>query len=98
LDPGKEVLMASVLQLSGPGSGPPSSDPVELLARYRDHLVRERGLAASTVAGYQTVARQFLGALTEAGDQDLTRLSARFVTEFVVDSAERRPSGPRSIG
>lgn len=81
-----------------PRSAPSSSkgpwpDRSELLTRYRDHLVREKGLAASTVAGYQTVARQFLGAVARTADPDLARLSPRFVTEFVIDAAEHRPTG-----
>jgi integrase/recombinase XerD len=75
------------------GSEVPLRDRGELLTRYRHHLVREKGLAASTVAGYQTVARQFLSALAREADPDLTRLSAKFVTEFVVDAAEHHPTG-----
>ncbi|MGH7761341.1 MAG: tyrosine-type recombinase/integrase [Candidatus Dormibacteraceae bacterium] len=65
----------------------------ELLLCYRDHLVREKGLATPTVAGYQTVARQFLTAIARHSNPDLSQLSAGLVTEFVVDAAEHRPTG-----
>jgi len=68
-------------------------DRCELLVRYRDHLVREKGLAYSTVAGYQTVARQFLDAFVRQTDAGLSQLRAKFVTEFVIDAAEHRPTG-----
>jgi len=72
----------------------PPLKPDELLARYRDYLVREKGLAYSTVAGYLTVARQFLKALGRRAGEDLTRLRPKFVTEFVVDAAEHRLTKP----
>ena len=71
----------------------PRVDREELLTRYRDHLVRERGLAYPTVAGYQTVARQFFAAVLVRSDVDLGSLSAKTVTRFVLEAAESRPTG-----
>ena len=71
----------------------PRFDRGELLTRYREHLVREKGLAYSTVAGYRTVARQFLNAFVRQTDAGLSQLSAKFVTEFVIDAADHRPTG-----
>lgn len=71
----------------------PWLDRGELLTRYREHLVHEKGLAYPTVAGYQTVARQFLNAFVRRTDAGLSQLSAKFVTEFVIDAADHRPTG-----
>ncbi len=64
-----------------------------LLRQYRDHLVRERGLANQTVAGYQTVARQFLSHVASSRELDLSNLNATAVSQFVVATAQRRCIG-----
>ncbi len=56
----------------------PWLDRGELLTRYREHLVREKGLAYPTVAGYQTVARQVLNAFVRRTDAGLSQLSGKF--------------------
>src|SRR5438105_1192570 len=44
-----------------------ASTPLEgLLERYRDWLVRDRGLAPATVLRYETLARRFLGKRSSA--------------------------------
>ncbi len=65
----------------------------QLLERYRDHLIRERGLAAPTVAGYQTVARQFLAHLATSDGYSLSTLDSSVVTQFVIQTAQRRCIG-----
>ncbi len=65
----------------------------QLLERYRDHLIRERGLAAPTVAGYQTVARQFLAHLATSDGYSLSNLDGSVVTQFVIQTAQRRCIG-----
>jgi hypothetical protein len=60
----------------------------QLLEQYRDHLIQERGLAAPTVAGYQTVARQFLAHLATSDGCALSKLDAGVVIQS---------PGPRSI-
>lgn len=64
-----------------------------LVKRYQDHLVHERGLASPTVAGYQTVARQFLAHVATSGDSDLSNLTTTEVSQFVVVTAQRRCIG-----
>ncbi|MCA1679930.1 MAG: hypothetical protein LC777_13775, partial [Actinobacteria bacterium] len=55
-----------------------------LLADYRDYLVRERGLMASSVDGHARVARLFLEGLAEPLEESLRALEAGDVTGFVV--------------
>ena len=72
--------------------------PADLLAeRYREYLVDERGLAATTVRAYMGVARRFLGAVGEReGEPDLAGLTAGAVGRFVL--AEVGRVGPGSAG
>jgi integrase/recombinase XerD len=70
-----------------------SAERDQLLERYRDHLIQERGLAAPTVAGYQTVARQFLAHLATSDGCTLSKLDANVVVQFVVQTAQRRCIG-----
>lgn len=58
----------------------------QLFRQYGDHLTRERGLARQTVAGYQTVARQFLAHAASSTGLDLSGLEAAVVSQFVVPS------------
>ena len=68
--------------------------PVEnLLGRYRTYLTNERGLVASTVAGYEHLARQFLSERLTAGGVDLHELSGADVVQFI-----RRESSLLSVG
>jgi site-specific recombinase XerD len=68
-----------------PQPGPSADSPVErLLGEYREYLVRERGLMASSVDGHQRVARLFLAGLTVPLDESLRALEAGGVTGFVV--------------
>ncbi len=67
-----------------------------LLGRYRDYLLAERGLAASTVELNVRMARPFLADQVLAdGQLDLQRLSAGELGAFVVAQSRKRP---RSVG
>jgi integrase/recombinase XerD len=64
-----------------------------LLDRYRTYLVRERGLAARTVAGYTATARLFLaGRMVDEG-AGLAGLSGADLTTFVLREHRRRGVG-----
>jgi site-specific recombinase XerD len=77
-----------------PAVGAPPEGPVErLLERYRDHLVRERGVVATTVVGYVGVARLFLSGRAAGGRLDLGGLRAAAVRAFVLQESERRGVG-----
>lgn len=89
--------MAPLLSyLRGVRAAPPPAVPVltageELLERFRDYLVRERGLAPGTVAGYVHAGALFLDALDDAG-HDL-----RCVTQVEVHGFLLAESGRRSV-
>jgi integrase/recombinase XerD len=74
-----------------------ATSPCErLLGRYRDYLLAERGLAASTVELNVRMVRPFLAyQLPDDGQLDLQRLSAGEVAAFVVAQSRKRP---RSVG
>jgi len=66
--------------------------PAEVLAvRYREYLVSERGLAASTVRYYLAEARPFLASA------DLGCLTAAGVTDFVREQCRERSVGQAKI-
>jgi site-specific recombinase XerD len=59
----------------------------ELLGRYREYLVLERGLASRTIVEYQRTARLFLDEQRSAG---LERLTAADVSGFLARECPRR--------
>lgn len=62
-----------------------ADSPVDrLVARYRDYLLRERGLTAGSVAHWERVARLFLAEREDPLEDALRRLTAADVTGFVV--------------
>ena len=69
------------------------ADVEELLVRYREHLIQERGLAGQTVAGYLSVARQFHSQLASTDGLVLSKLDAKVVSQFVVEAAQHRCVG-----
>jgi integrase/recombinase XerD len=74
----------------------PQGPWVEVLAGYHEYLVRERGLAPLTVAGYERVARLFLDQLP--GERELERLTAAEVSGFLARECPRRSvSGARDL-
>ncbi|MGO9751533.1 MAG: hypothetical protein ACLP8S_30145 [Solirubrobacteraceae bacterium] len=69
--------------------------PVERLLRdYREHLVRERGLQACSVAHHEGVARLFLAGRTEPIELALRQLGAGEVTGFVMAQCRSGRWGP----
>jgi integrase/recombinase XerD len=78
---------------------PPAADrstPLEdLLARYRRHLVDDRGLARSTVLGYERRARRFLSgrSLTGCGETGVEGLCGADVTGFLLGECSRLAVG-----
>jgi integrase/recombinase XerD len=65
----------------------------ELLDRYRDYLVKERGLAAGTVAGDLHVARLFLATRPPVSGLGLAQLTASEVIDFVREQCRQRSTG-----
>lgn len=70
--PGARAMVPLLSFLREAGVAPPvqpSSTPLDaLLGQYRRWLVQERGLAATTVARYETTARRFLRERASVGD------------------------------
>jgi site-specific recombinase XerD len=88
-----------------PEVAPPEGPSEQLLERYRDYLVRERGLVATTVVRYLDVARSFLKGRMRPEGLDLASLGGADVTGFVLresrvlgsGSAKNMVSGLRSL-
>src|SRR5699024_5114968 len=77
-----------------PVEPPPGLDAVEeVVGRYRDYLLTERGLSPGTVAGYVHLARPFLASRSRGDRLDLAGMSAADVFEFVVASCPGRATG-----
>jgi integrase/recombinase XerD len=78
---------------------PPPRDPLDvLLTRYRDYLLVERGLAASTAALDVRLARPFLATRVRAdGQLDLAGLGAGEVAAFVVAQSRQQPRSAKRI-
>jgi site-specific recombinase XerD len=75
-----------------PEAGVPKRGPAEdLLERYRQFLVLERGLAGRTADGYAHAVRPFL--VGRVGAQGLTGLTAGDVTGFVLAACPHRAVG-----
>jgi integrase/recombinase XerD len=64
-----------------------------LIERYRHYLVRERGLAARTVVGYEATTRLFLTGRMSTEGLDLAGLGGADVTRFVLRESRRRNVG-----
>jgi integrase/recombinase XerD len=63
-----------------------------LLARYREYLLRERGLTAGTARGYIDCVRPFVSSRArEDGELDLVGLMPQDVLAFVLADCQRRP-------
>jgi site-specific recombinase XerD len=72
-------------------SGVVASTPAEvLLATYETYLIRERGLATSSVYHYLRVAREFVLAHSGPGRPQLEGLTAAEVGEFVLAGCRSR--------
>jgi integrase/recombinase XerD len=65
--------------------------PVDrLLEEFRDYLIRERGIKASSAALYLPTARLFLSGRSEPLEEDLARVSAAEVSTFVLRESRQR--------
>ncbi len=74
-------------ELPEPEKAPHISSAEELIQRYRDHLVMERGVARTTVVKYEYVARLFLRRQTSTAGE-LVLPDGKAVTEFIADAAK----------
>ena len=85
--------------VSGPEPDLVVTDPVELLlSRYRDYLVRERGLSPHTAVTYAVLLRPFLeGRRGDDGGLDLGSLTAADVIGFVRVGCAGRPVGSAKL-
>ncbi len=69
-----------------------------LVSAYRQYLVRERGLAVSTIYQYERIARLFLEEREHAGGLQLERLSEVDVSGFLARECPKRSvSGARHL-
>jgi integrase/recombinase XerD len=81
-----------------PAEPPPRLDAVgELVGRYRDYLLTERGLSPGTVAGYVHMARPFLASRSRGDRLDLAGMTATDVFEFVLTSCPGRATGSAKL-
>ena len=97
---GMSPLLGYLREVGFAASGSPvvASTPMEiLLADYRDYLVSERGLAASTVRNYVDVARRFVLDRSAWGRTDLGGLTAAEVSEFVLTNCRARSTGSATL-
>ncbi|KXF55743.1 integrase [Rhodococcus sp. SC4] len=85
--------------LPAPAPVVPASPEERLLARYRDYLTTERGLAAATIELNVRMVRPFLVDRMKArqGRLDLEHLAAGEVTAFVVTQVRLRPKSVQRI-
>jgi integrase/recombinase XerD len=83
--------------LRGLGVVPVAEEPVLsagelLLARYREYLIVERGLAAGTARGYVDLVRPFVASRVDRGGAlELAGLTPSDVVGFVLTRCRRRP-------
>jgi integrase/recombinase XerD len=75
-----------------PAAGEASSPAGQVLARYRDYLNGERGLAAESVRCYLVQGRKLLDELGEPLDAALRQLNAAAVTSFIMRQSRQAAS------
>jgi integrase/recombinase XerD len=81
-----------------PTEPPTRVDAVEeLVSRYRDYLLTERGLTPGTVAGYVHVARPFIASRCTGEELDLAGLTAADALAFVLASCPGRATGSAKL-
>lgn len=74
-----------------PVEEPDPPGPVEeLLGRYRDYLLGERGLTAGTTRGYMDLVRPFIATRVHGDVLDLAGITAADVTGFVLSACRGR--------
>ncbi len=96
--PGTRAMVPLLRYLREAGATPvakPSNRPLDaLIGKYRMWLLRERGLAASTVLRYENTARRFLAQRAVAeGIFDPTRLTGVDVNVFLLSECGRVSAG-----
>lgn len=96
MSPLLEYLRSEGIAPTPPTVGPLTPGEV-LLAGYRDYLVSERGLAASTVRNYLDIARLFVSRRSTATGLRLGDLSAGEVGEFVLAESRCRSVGSATL-
>jgi site-specific recombinase XerD len=69
----------------------------ELLGRYRDYLIGERGLASGTARGYVDFVRPFAATRLHGGVLDFAGLTAADVTGFVLGACPGRAVGSAKL-
>ena len=69
----------------------------ELLGRYRDYLLCERGLTAGTVRGYVDCVRPFAAGRARGDALDLAAVTAADVTGFVLATCPARAVGSAKL-
>lgn len=67
----------------------PPTPVEEIVSRFHRHLLEERGVGRATAGNYERVARRFLSDRPEPLEANLTELTARDVTAFVVAHHDR---------
>jgi integrase/recombinase XerD len=80
-----------------PPAGSPETPLEALLERYRDYLVRERGLAAGTVDRCLRTARRFLDAQARDGELELGSLTAAEISGYVLGECRRHAPGQAKL-
>jgi len=69
----------------------------ELLGRYRDYLLGERGLSAGTARGYVDCVRPFVATRLRGEVLDLAEVTARDVTGYVLGACPGRAVGSAKL-
>jgi integrase/recombinase XerD len=69
----------------------------ELLGRYRDYLIRERGLTSGTARGYVDFVQPFAATRLHGGVLDFASLTAADVTGFVLGACPGRAVGSAKL-
>jgi integrase/recombinase XerD len=69
----------------------------ELLGRYRDYLIGERGLTSGTARGYVDFVRPFAATCLHGGVLDFASLTAADVTGFVLGACPGRAVGSAKL-
>lgn len=93
-------LLAFLAPLGVLPTEPPRRRPdavEELVSRYRDYLLIERGLTPATVVGYVHVARPFIASRSHGEQLDLAGMTAADVLEFVLASCPGRATGSAKL-
>src|SRR6266566_372589 len=77
-------------QVVGVEDPPPPSDLEQLVQRYRDWLILDRGLAPTTVLRYEKLARRFLQERAGSGNRlEVDALAGSDVTTFLLAECAR---------